>query len=79
MANNMFNNLKQQLKDSPAAAAVPATGRARRGKSADPNYTQTSVYVQRETLKKVQVALVSEDFDFSNLVENLLRDWVEKR
>jgi hypothetical protein len=73
MASNTFANLKG-LKET-----ATATGRAKRGKSSDPKYAQTSVYLQRETIKKAQVRLIEEDFDFSDLVEKLLRDWVEKK
>jgi hypothetical protein len=71
----MFAGLKTLKKE----ATAPVTGRARRGKSSDPDYAQTSVYLKRETIKKAQVRLIEEDFDFSELVENLLRDWVEKK
>jgi hypothetical protein len=70
----MFASLKSLKKEMPA----PATGGARRGKSSDPDYAQTSVYLKRETIKKAQVRLIEENFDFSDLVEKLLRDWVEK-
>jgi hypothetical protein len=75
MPSNMFENLKGIKKSS----AVPAVeGRAKRGKSSDPKYTQTSVYLQRETIKKAQVKLIEQDFDFSDLIQELLQDWVEK-
>ncbi len=73
--NNMFAGLKSLKKETSATA----TGRTRRGKSSDPDYAQTSVYLKRETIKKAQVRLIEENFDFSELVEKLLRDWVEKK
>jgi hypothetical protein len=71
----MFAGLKSLKKETSA----PATGRTRRGKSSDPDYAQTSVYLKRETIKKAQVRLIEENFDFSELVEKLLHDWVEKK
>jgi hypothetical protein len=71
----MFAGLKSLKKETSATA----TGRTRRGKSSDPDYAQTSVYLKRETIKKAQVRLIEENFDFSELVEKLLRDWVEKK
>lgn len=72
MPSNTFESLKGLKK------GTTATGRAKRGKSSDPDYAQTSVYLKRETIKKAQTKLIQESFDFSDLVESLLRDWVEK-
>jgi hypothetical protein len=71
----MFAGLKSLKKETSA----PSVGRAKRGKSSDPDYAQTSVYLRRETIKKAQTKLIEENFDFSDLVESLLRDWVEKK
>jgi hypothetical protein len=71
--NNMFASLK--LKDKPAGQE-PA-GR-KTGKSSDPNYRSTTVYLKKETVKKAQVKLIENDSDFSTLVENLVQDWIDK-
>jgi hypothetical protein len=68
MANNMFSSLK--LKDKPAGRKT--------GKSSDPNYRSTTVYLKKETVKKAQVKLIENDSDFSTLVENLVQDWIDK-
>jgi hypothetical protein len=73
MASNMFVGLK--LKDKPAGQE-PA-GR-KTGKSSDPNYRSTTVYLKKETVKKAQVKLIENDSDFSTLVENLVQDWIDK-
>jgi hypothetical protein len=73
MASNMFVGLK--LKDKPVGQE-PA-GR-KTGKSSDPNYRSTTVYLKKETVKKAQVKLIENDSDFSTLVENLVQDWIDK-
>ncbi len=50
------------------------------GKRSDPEYTQVSAYVGRETYRKVKVALVTDDErDFSEIVDELLRGWLAAR
>lgn len=62
---------------SPQASGLP--GRAL-GKRSDPDYTQVSAYVGRETYRSVKIALVSDDQrDFSELVDELLRGWLTAR
>ncbi len=71
--NNMFASLK--LKDK-SVGQEPA-GR-KTGKSSDPNYRSTTVYLKKETVKRAQVKLIENDSDFSTLVENLVQDWIDK-
>ncbi len=70
--NNMFASLK--LKDRPAEQP---TGR-KAGKSSDPNYRSTTVYLKRDTVKKAQVKLIEKELDFSTLVQSLVQDWIDK-
>ncbi len=50
------------------------------GKRSDPEYTQVSAYVGRETYRKVKIALVMDgERDFSDLVDELLRGWLVAR
>lgn len=46
----------------------------RRGKHVNPDYTQVTIYVKKETHKKAKIALLQSgnDRDFSELVEDLL-------
>ncbi len=69
----MFSSLK--LKDK--AAGQEPVGR-KTGKSSDPNYRSTTVYLKKETVKKAQVKLIENDSDFSTLVENLVQEWIDK-
>jgi hypothetical protein len=71
--NNMFASLK--LKDKPA---VNEPAGRKTGKSSDPDYRSTTVYLKKETVKKAQVKLIENDSDFSTLVENLVQDWIDK-
>ncbi len=68
----MFASLK--LQNNPAEQP---TGR-KTGKSSDPNYRSTTVYLKRDTVKKAQVKLIEKELDFSTLVQNLVQDWVDK-
>ncbi len=50
------------------------------GKRSDPEYTQVSAYVGRETYRRVKIALVMDgERDFSDLVDELLRGWLAAR
>ena len=58
-----------------AAKASGAGG----GKRSDADYRQVSAYVRRDTYQKVKIALLEEDREFSDLVEELLEGWLESR
>ncbi len=68
---------------SPAAANPSATqGKTRNGKSSDKaNYSQYSVYLRKDTRKKVGRALDDADTgqDFSELMQELLEQWLASR
>ena len=51
------------------------------GERSDPNYVQVSAYVRRDTYREVKVGLLLEgrDREFSDLVEELLREWNHSR
>ena len=79
MANNMFANLKLKKEASSTSTSAPAVGRPKGGgKSSDPNYRSTTVYLKKEMLKQAQVKLIEKDLDFSTLVETLVQDWIDK-
>lgn len=63
--------------DSPGRHRPPRSQVA--GKRGDPDYRQVSAYVRKDTHQKVKMALLEEDREFSELVEDLLRDWLAKR
>jgi hypothetical protein len=55
------------------------TVRRERGKRSKGDYTQVSAYIPISTHKKVKVALIDDDRDFSELVSDLLADWLRNR
>lgn len=53
-------------------------GRGRpRAKRSDPAYRQVTAYVQRDTYKAVQVRLLEQEREFSELVQELLAGWLK--
>jgi hypothetical protein len=64
---------------APAVKTPVAEGRG--GKSSDPTYSQYSIYLRKTTRKKVNRALddADADQDFSELVEELLQQWLASR
>jgi hypothetical protein len=43
------------------------------------DYRQVSAYVRRDTYQKAKIALLEEDREFSELVEELLQGWLASR
>lgn len=71
---------------SPAAATPRAmaekrrAGRPKGGKSSNPEFVQTTAYVEEAVLISVKKALLDvRDLDFSSLVNDLLKKWVKSR
>lgn len=66
----------QQPKESP-----PAKKRGRpKGKRSNPDYEQVTAYIRRDTYKATKIALLEEEEgDFSDLVESLLAEWLDRR
>ena len=55
-------------------------GRPKGGKSSDPDFVQTTAYVEETVLIAVKKALLDvKDTDFSDLVNDLLKKWVKSR
>lgn len=52
-----------------------------RGKRSDPEYTAALAYIRKTTHRDVKRALLddSQERDFSDLVEGLLKEWLTKR
>lgn len=63
-----------------APAATRNRGRPR-GKRSQNDYVQTSVYVRKQTHREVKLALLQSDDarDFSELVDELLVRWLNRR
>ncbi len=52
---------------------------ARGGKRSNDEYRQVSAYIRKDTHRKAKMALLEEDREFSELVEELLKGWLESR
>lgn len=82
---SMFDKLakgRQKAKATPAAEPVPEPKKRQRkatGKRSDPDYIQVGSYIPKELNKEVKRALVDYEGDFSDLVAELLADWVERQ
>jgi len=70
-----FQGILDQHKEQVAEVKPNKT----RGKRSNPDYEQVSAYIRRETYKDVKIALLqqSEGKDFSDLVEELLAEWLK--
>ncbi|MDV3002877.1 MAG: hypothetical protein N5P05_004532 (plasmid) [Chroococcopsis gigantea SAG 12.99] len=75
---------KSDLDESPAVPEVEILvnkdvkrlGRPK-GKRSNPDYTQVTAYIGRDTHKRVKMALLeNEGGDFSELVDQLLLEWL---
>ena len=70
---------------SPAKTPKPLpekrrAGRPKGGKSSDPEFVQTTAYVEETVLIAVKKALLDvKGMDFSDLVNDLLRKWAKSR
>jgi len=67
----------------PQEAAVSTTrrGRPATGKRSNPDYEQVTVYLRKDTSLAAKIALLqeSDSRDFSDLVEELLGEWLRDR
>lgn len=55
-----------------------APAKKKRGKRNDPDYTQVTAYIKKDTHQQVKIALLQEgtDREFSELVEDLLLEYL---
>lgn len=66
-----------EIASEPIATAVPADQKM--GKRRDPRYQQISTYTRKDLYLQVKRELLDEDRDFSDLLDELLHEWCEKR
>lgn len=52
-----------------------------KGKRSNPDYEQVSAYIRKDTYKNVKISLLQqgENKDFSDLVEELLAEWLSNQ
>lgn len=67
-------------KPSPAKKITKpkTTPKTKSGKSSNPDYQQTTVYIRKSTLISVKMSLLQESKDLSELIEELLEKHVSK-
>ena len=81
----MFDKLAQtRQKKKPGQDTEPAPEpkqrqRKKKSKRSDPDYVQVGPYVPRELNDQVKRLLVGQDKDFSDLVAELLEEWVKQQ
>jgi hypothetical protein len=78
MSKSRFGALGAALKERKGSGSEsPAKKPA---KSKNPDYAQTTVYLHREEVYvPLQSKLSAERLEYSQLVENLLREWLKNR
>lgn len=64
---------------SGAGDSTGVTGATPPGKRSNTDYRQVSAYIRKDTHRRVKMALVEEDRQFSELVAELLEDWLDER
>jgi hypothetical protein len=81
MAKNKFADLLSEvgLPAGGTAAAPNPMLPSRIGKRSDPAYRQISTYVRSDLYRTVKRELLLDDRDFSDLMDELLAEWVGRR
>ena len=77
---------KLPTKETPKTSTRKATARALEtrkvgrppGKKSDPDYTQATVYLRKQTHLAAKKRLLDEGKEFSELVEELVTQWIQK-
>jgi len=69
-----------EQKEPNLVSSLPRRGRPK-GKRSDPAFEQVTAYIRKETHQAVKIALLQDgqDKEFSELVEQLLQDWLQSR
>jgi hypothetical protein len=72
--SGVFASLKERQKQGGEEKPKKIT------KSKNPDYAQTTVYLHRESVHTpLQSALAAERLEYSQLVEDLLKEWLRER
>ncbi len=83
MGKGKFDNLLKARDRDDTIIGVGREARTPRaagvGKRSDDDYRQVSAYIRKDTHRRVKIALLQEEREFSELVEELLSDWLTAR
>ena len=77
IATDLKSGQKPQASELPEPTKQRRS-RAKTGKRSDPSYTQVGCYLPRELNNRVKMKLVADSRDFSDLVAELLDDWLSE-
>jgi len=69
--------LHNRGEDDVGTTGIP--GATSPGKRSNVDYRQVSAYIRKDIHRRVKMALLEEDRQFSELVAELLEDWLEER
>lgn len=68
----------KSAKTAPEVVSAPKNGKIKSpGKRSDPNYTQITAYIRKDTHENVMRKIYKRQ-EFSELIEELLTDWMKK-
>ena len=82
MDKGKFDSLLKVRDRDDTTTEVGRGGRTRTagvGKRSDNDYRQVSAYIRKDTHQRVKIALLQEEREFSELVEELLSSWLDAR
>jgi hypothetical protein len=79
MAKNKFAELLGEVGVGSAGSPDSTPVASKIGKRSDPAYRQISTYVRSDLYRTVKRELLMDERDFSDLMDELLADWVRKR
>ena len=69
---------KTSTRKTPARATAPHKVGRPPGKKSNPDYTQVTVYLRKQTHLAAKKRLLDEGREFSELVEDLVIQWIQK-
>lgn len=81
MKESKFKGLALHKEDAQPRQAGEAPAKPARavGKRQDPAYQQISAYVRRDLYDTIRRELIGVDIDFSDLLEEWMKGWLDKR
>ena len=79
MAKNKFADLLGEVGIAPSFEPTSESAPPAVGKRSDPAYRQISTYVRSDVYRSVKRELLMDERDFSDLMAELLADWLSRR
>jgi hypothetical protein len=80
LINDNQHPVVESVDSVPSLVPVSVIDRSRRGKSSNPEFTKITAYIKKATHKKASLILMEQEKeDFSELLERLVSDWINKQ